>query len=438
MKQLITRAKNLFLGILVLSVVLSYFGVYRPMQQALEDNLKDNFELIAKSKADQFQEVINKATQGTFSLSSRSMIRNEIEKFYRGEVTLDALMDFTDEKYKDGVNVLDDVVFARRFVGDTLISEVIVESDVSCTQDVEMSDELSEKPSYHFQREEDHCYLDVISPIISSDVMLGHDVVRFTLDNVLYQLNETPYRVYIEKAENINAGTPIDQVTIESNNIQYVRKLTPSCVIVINAPKSSIFSNVKEVSKRTLIFVMIETLGIYLLANFIIMRYAGRVITHLSNDRDLYKSHADYDALTGAYTRTYLKGIIKKHATEAFTLALIDVDEFKCINDDYGHHVGDDVLKYIVEMLKKWFGEDSFIIRYGGDEFLIMIRDISIEDMNDSLKALKIRINSENFFNFNISFSYGVVGVDALSDLHEALDAADKKMYHHKNNQREI
>ncbi len=78
------------------------------------------------------------------------------------------------------------------------------------------------------------------------------------------------------------------------------------------------------------------------------------------------------DPLTGLITRNvfsgYVEELIKKN--QEFALCIIDLDNFKMVNDNYGHHIGDLVLIDISETLRKYMGDDGIVARYGGDEFI--------------------------------------------------------------------
>ncbi len=88
----------------------------------------------------------------------------------------------------------------------------------------------------------------------------------------------------------------------------------------------------------------------------------------------ILKQRAYIDTLTGIYNRNYLEDIRDVVDLNSYTVLMLDVDYFKNINDTYGHQVGDQILKGIANLLKKSLREDDIIIRYGGEEFLILLR----------------------------------------------------------------
>lgn len=144
-----------------------------------------------------------------------------------------------------------------------------------------------------------------------------------------------------------------------------------------------------------------------------------------------------HDPLTGAYSRRYLDEYIRieiaksKRYGSPFTLIFCDLDNFKKINDTYGHAFGDFVLKMFVSVIESSIreGEDK-VVRYGGDEFVIIL---SLVGENEALKVLE-RIAGK-CAEKNITFSYGLVSSNVFpGDFQPAdiIQLIDEKMYEHK------
>lgn len=145
------------------------------------------------------------------------------------------------------------------------------------------------------------------------------------------------------------------------------------------------------------------------------------------------------DPLTGAFNRNFFNSFVSK--TNKFTMNLsklgainIDLDEFKSINDTYGHKVGDDVLKNFVLLLNKAFKKKSKIIRMGGDEFIIIIENTSNEEFISHIRFLNIITevyNSVNKYPIKFSYSYCIYSND-FNDIYDFFDHIDNKMYQNK------
>lgn len=106
---------------------------------------------------------------------------------------------------------------------------------------------------------------------------------------------------------------------------------------------------------------------------------------------------ATRDKLTGAYNRHKWDELIKDELALAnrghhFSLILLDVDYFKKINDSYGHDVGDNVLKLLVNTLRKRLRETDMLFRVGGEEFAILLRDSNLEDARILAEQLRKKV----------------------------------------------
>jgi diguanylate cyclase (GGDEF)-like protein len=116
------------------------------------------------------------------------------------------------------------------------------------------------------------------------------------------------------------------------------------------------------------------------------------------------------------------------------SVALFDLNKFKLINDQYGHHEGDFVLKKFAEVLRRVFRESDVIGRLGGDEFVVMLTDADHEQIDDILGRFKETIAETNQAMdkpYEIEFSVGVahIAYDTDKSLEEMIEQADAAMY---------
>ena len=144
------------------------------------------------------------------------------------------------------------------------------------------------------------------------------------------------------------------------------------------------------------------------------------------------------DALTRVYNRKWLKehylNSIADIFTQSGTLIMIDLNYFKEINDTHGHIMGDKVLVYISNELKKITHN---IIRFGGDEFIIMFPEkIPFKSTIDVIKSTREHIINQKLkakeHRFTLSFSYGGAEFKVGDDLGDIIALADKNMYDDK------
>ena len=153
------------------------------------------------------------------------------------------------------------------------------------------------------------------------------------------------------------------------------------------------------------------------------------------------------DSLTNFYNKAYmydyLKQLYKRAKREGFKFVLIfiDVDNFKHVNDTYGHTKGDELLKKVAEIIKNSFRDYDTFVRYGGDEFIVILElrnDFSMENIKVLLEKLQKRIENR-FKKYNISISYGMAINTEVDNIDKLIEFADMKMYkmkqeHHLKN----
>jgi len=152
------------------------------------------------------------------------------------------------------------------------------------------------------------------------------------------------------------------------------------------------------------------------------------------------------DSLTGVYSNLYGNELLKMLTTNSnknFTLAYIDIDNLKRVNDDLGHNAGNLYICYIINSIKYQLNQEDQIIRHGGDEFLIVSQNKSEIDLEQTLSSILLNLNEhapESLRNFNVSFSYGVseYHINSNQTLSDLLEITDKKMYEQKRNKQNL
>ena len=147
-----------------------------------------------------------------------------------------------------------------------------------------------------------------------------------------------------------------------------------------------------------------------------------------------------YDGLTGAWNRVAFEAYINNSLSNnntAFSLAYIDIDNFKAINDTYGHDEGDIALKTVVALLQNIFQSRGTVVRMGGDEFIVIIyssKKYIVDNMIEHMKLTFIEHNKKTDKPYKIKFSCGYDGYDEkYKDIDTLVKHVDKLMYLDKN-----
>jgi len=151
------------------------------------------------------------------------------------------------------------------------------------------------------------------------------------------------------------------------------------------------------------------------------------------------------DPMTGAYNRRYFYNISKHMTLLArrgkynVSLAMFDIDKFKNINDTYGHDVGDEVIKDLVNQITLHTRQTDIFARFGGEEFVLLLNNIDEETSKEFCDKLRTIIEtSTNISDVNYTASIGVatVELDSEDSIEDALKKADLALYNAKESGR--
>lgn len=153
--------------------------------------------------------------------------------------------------------------------------------------------------------------------------------------------------------------------------------------------------------------------------------------------RELYR-----DSLTGVRNRVVLKKCLDSYGRrqdEQLSIILIDLDYFKNINDSYGHMEGDHALRTFARLLQKVYSDNGIVIRMGGDEFLILIYDLSPAKVSELIAKMAKMVEKYNIrcgkpYMLKYSSAHGTYKNDM--SMEQFIHEIDLKMYDHKNSRK--
>lgn len=163
----------------------------------------------------------------------------------------------------------------------------------------------------------------------------------------------------------------------------------------------------------------------------------------LNQNKQLSKL-ANYDPLTNLLNRRSINDYLdvamdaKRRFHIDFTIAIGDIDDFKVLNDRFGHDCGDIVLKKISELIKKNVREIDYVCRWGGEEILILFSNSKIEEAQTIIERIHNNMNSiELFYNeekIPVTMTFGICSSENYYMIHDIILQADANMYEGKRN----
>lgn len=160
-------------------------------------------------------------------------------------------------------------------------------------------------------------------------------------------------------------------------------------------------------------------------------------------EKEKLEHEATYDDLSGVYNRRFAIAFLEKTINlakregKAVSIAYVDLDNLKPINDELGHSKGDEAIVYIASTMKSAIRETDAVCRMGGDEFLIIFYNCSKENASEILVKISNKLEEAQFITpsgYKLEISYGVSEYDKnlYSELESFIEASDKSMYEQK------
>ncbi|RLA78225.1 MAG: bifunctional diguanylate cyclase/phosphodiesterase [Epsilonproteobacteria bacterium] len=260
------------------------------------------------------------------------------------------------------------------------------------------------------------------------------DRFRFLLDGSKTDRAEFYQKFDVENIEyktlyKINKAQTIRQVNMENLYLTYLHPVIVDgkTIAVLSVDITTKIQNtILKLIKPLELFFIILIIFIFLLMIMSIMQLFYYFVT---------RKKIFTDPLTQLYNRNYLNEISPMMDLTHYSIAMLDLDKFKAVNDTYGHKTGDYILAQTSKIFKDSIRDSDILIRYGGEEFLLFIYD---RDSDDSALKVCQRIRKavhENIFNYEedelrMQVSIGLHENPSFEkNIHEAIKISDKMLY---------
>jgi diguanylate cyclase (GGDEF)-like protein len=296
-----------------------------------------------------------------------------------------------------------------------------------------------------------------------------NDVLNAILDNALElipDVNDAHIFLYENYVLNFGAAKFCDGTTgtvwaePRDDGLTYRVARTGKTIRVDNMSEDSLFLNMPNWQGSIIGIPLInneDVLGVMTLAKLepvgfsnhetdILNRLGNQAANVIHNVRthNVISLQAFTDSLTALPNRRSFEWEAQKILDQAqryqrsFTVAMLDLDEFKRINDTYGHAIGDDSLRIIAHCMKNELRKTDFLARFGGDEFVILFPETTLELASQVIDNLikrvvmcRIPVRQDQFETLTVSFGLANFPVDG-DDLKTLIKLADDRLYQHK------
>lgn len=194
-----------------------------------------------------------------------------------------------------------------------------------------------------------------------------------------------------------------------------------------------------------LVALVLSTTGMALLTVYVSNAYANEreqirsLLARLEQSNDALAELSQRDALTGVYNRRYLSQFLERELDTCtrtgrnICLMMLDLDHFKQINDTHGHGFGDEVLVRFAETLQENLRGYDVLTRYGGEEFVIVLHNINLDEAMVIAERTRIAVSEIEFRNqVHITVSIGLVQSRHNETMESIINRADQCMYQAK------
>lgn len=435
MRHVFSKMKYLIIATIIVLILFFYFGVFSPLEAELEKSLNQNFQSTVSILEINVENELNRYKEGAESLSSRTMIRNELAEYKNGEVSFHELQNYTQEKYSDGVKVLKNIIAAFRVSENKIIASWGEKEINSYEEFINYNNTTTEIKILKKD------FLVLINSTINKDNnKLGNDIVIFNLKPLMNEINSENINCEIIYSEEKINGVEKDNIVVE-----YRRLLNTNYWLKSETLKNQLYHSLNSLSSKIIGGFSILLFIISVVFYRTLTSTSKEVINELENKVEIITEISETDDMLGIYNRSKFIDVLKSEISRSrrynhdLSLIMFDLDCFKVINDEYGHQVGDEILIEITEIIESEIREIDLFARYGGDEFMILNPETKLENAVRLAERLKKKISSTNFTEVNkITLSFGVTELKDKDDIDSLLKRVDDALYKAKESRNAV
>ena len=191
-----------------------------------------------------------------------------------------------------------------------------------------------------------------------------------------------------------------------------------------------------ELMDKVLLYKPFEKSMNLVITLFSLFYLSNLYLVELRTAQEKLDYNSNHDMLTGLYNRRFFESIMKRSKEEketSFSVAMLDVDDFKKINDTYGHETGDKVLATVSKCIEASLPENAVAVRWGGEEFVLYLPQVDNARALEILNDFRTRLSEQRLYHkgsrVTITATIGLCTGESIADYEEYLRQADEKLY---------
>jgi len=284
-----------------------------------------------------------------------------------------------------------------------------------------------------------------------NNIGVGDSIItKYGLTNInpSFEIHDKRFKILISLATNKNNKNLLSILKKAQSLVTNKEKKTLKDKWLIEKKLYDTYKMGYEIIKYVLIIILtIVLLGLY---RYLLVRKLNTKLVKqskkLNDTKKELEKLAFIDSLTSLYTRRYFIEISEnilnlaiRKRTDTFVI-MIDIDDFKNVNDTYGHKVGDDVIVQCANIFKKLTRESDIICRWGGEEFVILFPETNLdgalkisEKIRASIQENEILLEDNKKLEFTISIGLSKIKTVDKADIHVSISRADEALYEAKH-----
>lgn len=420
---------------IIVLILFFYFGIFSPLKTELEGTLNQNFKSSVSIIEMNIENKLGRYKEGAESLSSRTMIRNKLSEYKKRSISLQELKVYTQDKYSDGAKVLENIVSAFRITEGKIIASW-GEKEIDIFKNYISYDNQTTK----MKLLKDNGLILINSAIKKDNNKLGHDIVIFDLKPLMNEINKQKIYCEIIYSEEKIEGLETDNIIKDHR-----RLLNTNYWLKTEISKDELYSNLNTLSSKIiggfLLLLSIITVAFYKT----ITGTSKKIIEELEEKMEKITEISETDNMLGIHNRSKFFDVLETEISRSrrykndMSLIMFDVDNFKDINDKYGHQTGDKILIKITEIIESEIREIDLFARYGGDEFMILTPEINLTDAVKLAKRLRKAIEKADFTEVKkVSCSFGVAELKNEDDIDSLIKRIDDALYKAKEKRNDV